>query len=143
MAKIIQLSLFPQKKAPKQNVASATIEENGGLTGDFHMNDGARAISLMGIETIQKVQQKEIEGLCSTKFQANLITKDLHYKNLQPGNKLNINGLPFLVESVGKDCFIECTMRNRSACPLRDGCAFGRFEVSGTISLGDEIVIKV
>ena len=142
MARIIAIGVIPEKKAAKRLLEEAVFVQNGGLEDDFHRDDTERAVSFMGIETGQKLREQGIEGLCTSRFQTNITTEGIELKALSAGDVLQMGGAEVKITQVGKECFAECRMVDRSRCPLRTECAFGVTVTGGLAKVGDEVIIK-
>lgn len=141
MAKLVEIGIFPEKKAPKLLVESACLLKGGGVEGDFHAGDTGRAISLMAKEIAGEVKRKGLEGFCTSKFSANLTTAGLDYQSLCAGNRLAVGNTILQIEQVGKECFLECPMEDKADCPVRAQCAFGLAEQGGAIRVGDDVTV--
>lgn len=139
MAKLICINIFPEKKAPKQEVSSAKTLKNGGLIGDFHVIDTARAISIIGIETKEALTRDGIVGLCTSKFSTNLVTEGIELNKLKPNARIMVGEAELKIMQIGKECFAECGMDDRSKCPLKSECAFAVALNSGIITVGCDV----
>lgn len=141
MAKLVEIGIFPEKKAPKQPVESAYLQRGGGIKGDCHAGDAERAISLMAGEAAEEIERKGLTGFCTSKFSANLTTIDLDYRVLRPGDRLAVGNIVLHIGQVGKECFLECPMEDKADCPIRAQCAFGTVEKGDILWLGDDVSI--
>lgn len=139
MAKLVGINIFSEKKAPKQEVNSAKLRTNGGLLGDFHVDDNERAISIIGIETKETLKREGIIGLCTSKFSTNLVTEGIELHKLKPQSRIMIGEAELKITQVGKECFAECGMDDRSKCPLKAECAFAVALNDGTIAVGCDV----
>lgn len=135
MATLVSIGVFPEKKAPRQELESAVLVAGGGLEGDFHAADPERAVSMVEARALDRMAG--LKGLCTSKFAANLIVEGLVLSRLAPGQLLRIGDAALRVTQVGKECFAECGMEDRSACPLRSGCAFAVAEQGSRLYVGD------
>lgn len=80
-------------------------------------------ISLMDERMIE--YNKTTDGLCTKKFHADIITKDLDYTKLKVGDVIKIDDNTIEIQKVGKNCFAECSYENKP-CLLCKNVAFGR-----------------
>lgn len=142
MAVVREIGIFAQKKAPKELLQNARFIPGGGIEGDFHANDGERAISMMGVETKQKMEDEQLKGLCTSKFSTNLMTEGVELQSLCVGDIVQIGEVEIEITQVGKECFAECQMTDRSKCPLKAECAFGFTLAGGTARPGDAMQVK-
>ena len=67
---------------------------------------------------------KENDGLCMKKFHADIITDNIDYASIKPGDIIEVNNKKIRLTKVGKSCFPECKLDNKP-CPLSKNVAFG------------------
>ena len=79
-------------------------------------------ISLMAGEIADEI--KSIEGFCTKKFKADIVTTGIDYKKLRENDVLELNGKNILITRVGKPCFPDCPVENKP-CILNHNVAFG------------------
>lgn len=79
-------------------------------------------ISLMDKKMISYI--KDNDGLCMKKFHADIITDNIDYSALKPGDIIFVNNKKIRLTKVGKSCFSECTLEDKP-CPLSKNVAFG------------------
>lgn len=142
MASVKEIGIFAQKKAPKELRQQVRLIPGGGIEGDFHANDGERAISMMGVETKRKMEREQLVGLCTSKFSTNLTTEGVELQSLSVGDIVQIGEAEIKITQVGKECFAQCQMTDRSKCPLKAECAFGVTITGGTARPGDAFQVK-
>ncbi len=123
-------------------VESATLQTGGGLSGDYYADATSRALSFMADEIAAEIEAKGLAGFCTSKFTANLKTKGLDYSALRAGDRLLIGDTVVVIEQAGKECFLDCPIEDRAACPMRTQCAFGFAEKGGAIQKGDSVTIR-
>lgn len=68
---------------------------------------------------------KSNNGLCTKKFHADIVTKDIDYAKLHVGEIMTIENTNIEIQRVGKPCFEECPIENKP-CELSRNVAFGR-----------------
>ena len=79
-------------------------------------------ISLMDKAMISYM--KENDGLCMKKFHADIITDNIDYASIKPGDIIEVNNKKIRLTKVGKSCFSECSLTNKP-CLLSKNVAFG------------------
>lgn len=80
---------------------------------------------------------RELPGLCTRRYNAELITGELDYKTLSPGSCLLIGSAKLEITAVGKRCFGECAIHQAGdICPIPGNCAFARVISGGHICTG-------
>lgn len=121
--------------------AQAALIAGRGLAGDAVSGREDRQLSLLAGELLPGL--RELDGLCTRKFQPNLVTQGVDYAALHPGVTLRIGQARIEITAQGKRCFDECPFRQRGErCPLPNNCAFGRVLAGGDIAVGDVITIE-
>lgn len=76
-------------------------------------------------------------GLCTQKFNADLITEGLDYAFLAEGCRLFIGTAVLEITAAGKRCFDECLLHQAGkTCPLPKNCAFAHVVLGGTVLSG-------
>ena len=100
--------------------------------------DSPRQLSLADGSALLKA--RKLPGLCTQRFNAELITEDLDYKTLFSGTRLKIGDAELEISATGKRCFDECVIHQAGeVCPLPSHCAFARVISGGQIRSGMEL----
>ena len=79
----------------------------------------------MAGEIIEEI--KSIDGFCTKKFKADIITNGVDYKALKAGDVLDFGDRKVRITKVGKPCFSDCPVENKP-CVLNGNVAFGEYE---------------
>jgi len=138
--RIRAISISTQKGTPKRNVPEADLETDHGMVGDAHAQDGHRQISLLALESIEKVRRQGGE-VSPGDFAENLTVEGLDLSALSVGSRLRIGQSAELeVTQRGKQCHGRCAIFEAIGdCIMpRDGI-FARVTRSGHITVGDVI----
>lgn len=136
------ISVSRQRGTPKANVAQADLEADFGIVGDAHAGRGHRQVSLLGVESINKLREKGVK-VSPGDFAENITIEGLPVKSLKLGSKLRICGQVELeVTQLGKRCHRRCGIFDRlGECIMpRDG-VFARVTTPGRIKVGDIIEV--
>jgi MOSC domain-containing protein YiiM len=121
---------------------SVLLIEKMGLEGNYHCG-GSRQVSLVASEALEALSHLEGTGLCLEKYAANLITKDLDYSLLRPGDRLVAGSAVLELTEVGKPCHYECALfQQKSVCPLTTMSAFAVVVTGGRIQTGDLLRVE-
>ena len=68
-------------------------------------------------------------GLCMKRFQADVVMDETRFENLHIDDIISIKGRRVRIVRVGKECFTGCELHDNNVyCPLKDSCAFGKWE---------------
>lgn len=143
MANIISVKISEKKGIVKHQVDKGYFKVNLGLVGDFHAGKGDRQVSLLGIESINKIKKSGIEGLCTSKFAENLTVDGISLYELPAGTILRIGDAILKITHVGKECYSECKIHDLSAeCILQKEVVFAIVLKDGWIKPGDKITVE-
>lgn len=142
MAKVIAVNISEKKGVPKQSIEKGYFEVNHGLVGDAHAGNWHRQVSLLGMESIEKMKASGLKGLCMGKFAENLTTDGLILYELPVGTKLKIGETLMEVTQIGKECHAGCAIRKLVGdCVMPREGIFTKVLTAGWIKPGDEITV--
>lgn len=140
--KIVAVNISEKKGVFKKPIAQGEFKVDHGLVGDAHAGNWHRQVSLLGIESINKMKALGIEGLCSGKFAENLTTEGLELWKLPVGTKLKIGETEQEVTQIGKECHVKCEIFQKiGSCIMPTEGIFTKVLKNGIIKAGDEIEI--
>jgi MOSC domain-containing protein YiiM len=140
--KVIAINISEKKGVPKKTIAEGMFKIDHGLVGDAHAGNWHRQVSLLGIESIDKMKAMGVEGLCTGKFAENLTTEGLELWKLPIGTKLEIGETIQEVTQIGKECHTKCAIYHQVGnCVMPTDGIFTKVLKEGTIRPGD--IIKV
>ena len=125
------------KDASRESVDTLSLYEHLGVIGDCKSEkDGS--VSLLTREAEEQI--RDLGGLCTAKFAANIVTEGLDYTLLSVGTRLAIGISEIEITRVGKPCYEACAIaQSGETCPLPKNCAFARVLRGGEIYVHDEI----
>jgi len=139
MAKIIAISTSKEKGIKKENVAQGELVPNFGLAGDAHAGDWHRQVSLLGMESIEKIKAKGLD-VKPGDFAENLTTEGIELFTLPIGQKLKIGNTLHEVTQIGKECHNRCNIfYTVGDCVMPREGIFTRVLVGGPVVVGDKI----
>lgn len=142
MAKVIAVNISETKGVPKKPIEKGFFEINNGLVGDAHAGNWHRQVSLLGQESIDKLDMSQISGSCVGVFAENLTTEGIILYELPVATKLKIGETEMEVTQIGKECHLGCAIRNIVGdCVMPREGIFTKVLKSGWIKSGDEIEI--
>jgi MOSC domain-containing protein YiiM len=125
------------KDALRETVDTLTLDEHLGVVGD-HRSEKDGSVTLFSRDAEERV--RDLGGLCTTKFSANIITDGLDFSRLSAGARLNIGTCELELTRVGKPCYENCAIaQSGETCPIPQNCAFARVVHGGEIQTNDEI----
>ena len=140
--KVIAVNISEKKGVSKRTIEQGEFKVDHGLVGDAHAGNWHRQVSLLGIESINKMKALGIEGLCTGKFAENLTTEGLELYKLPVGTKLKIGDTLHEVTQIGKECHVKCAIFQQiGSCVMPTEGIFTKVLKDGIIKAGDEIEI--
>lgn len=142
MAKVIAINISEKKGIPKEPIDKGYFEVDHGLVGDAHAGNWHRQVSLLGMESIEKVKALGINGLCTGKFAENLTTEGIVLYEIPVGTRLKIGETVMEVTQIGKECHAGCAIfKLIGDCVMPKEGIFTKVLTPGWILPGDEIEV--
>jgi MOSC domain-containing protein YiiM len=144
MPKILAVCKSEQKGTSKQPVTVGELEVNCGLVGDAHAggNDRAREISLLAIESIEKMNSTGFDFHAGD-FAENLTTSGIELVSLPIGTNMKVGKEVVLeVTQIGKKCHTGCAVfKLAGTCIMPKEGIFARVVTGGLVRPEDEIIV--
>jgi len=142
MAKVIAINISKAKGEQKHSIDKGYFEIESGLQGDAHAGDWHRQVSLLGMESINKVKNTGLIDLENGSFAENLTTEGIILFELPIGTTLEIGETLMEVTQIGKECHQGCAIREKTGdCVMPREGIFTKIIRSGWIKPNDQIVI--
>lgn len=142
MAKILAVSISPNKGMQKENQPEVMVKENFGIIGDAHAADWHRQVSLLAQESIDKMLAKGLD-VSAGDFAENITTEGIDLLALEIGAQLQC-GEDVLLEITqkGKECHSHCAIYQQAGeCVMPTEGIFGRVLRGGRLAPGMEIKV--
>jgi len=144
--KVFSINIGKEKGKPKEMVRSAVFKVGYGIEGDVHAGGGARQISLLSIEEIEKVEAGSAS--CDIDFRPgifaeNITTEGIELSKLKNGDMIQIGESVVLkVTQIGKECVSGChIMKHVGRCIMPKQGVFASVEKGGAVLLHDRIML--
>jgi len=140
--KILAVCRSEKKGTVKKEISEGLLIRDFGLKKDAHSGKWHRQVSLLGIESINKMRDKGFE-LSFGDFAENLTVEGLPLYQLSLGTKLKIGEEVLLeVTQIGKECHYDCEIRKKIGdCVMPREGIFTRVLEGGKVKAGDEIEV--
>ena len=143
MNRIEAVCVSSEKGTRKRNVDRGVLVLGHGLEGDAHAGDWHRQVSLLAIESIDKMRAKGLD-VGPGDFAENLTTRGLDLPSLPIGSLLAVGGQsppPLLeVTQIGKECHTRCAIFYQAGdCVMPREGIFARVLRGGPVAVGDPI----
>jgi MOSC domain-containing protein YiiM len=141
IGKIVAISVSKKKGIPKTNVTHATLVENWGMEGDVHAGNWHRQISILALESINKMREKGL-NVRPGAFAENITTEFIDVPNLHVGDRLRIGATVLEITQIGKECLAKCAIYYRAGdCVMPREGVFARIITGGKIRVGDTLQV--
>lgn len=140
---VISVNLSRTKSVRKKPVPEAVLIEEYGLKGDAHAAPGIRQVSLLALESIDKMRKMGLE-VGPGDFAENITTANLDLVTLPIGTVLEVGeGVVLEVSQIGKTCHTKCAIfRQVGQCVMPEEGIFARVLKGGKIKAGDKIHVR-
>ncbi len=138
--KVLAVNISPEKGTRNSNVGQSCLLPEFGLKDDAHAGKWHRQVSLLAMESIQKMVQLGLK-VGPGDFAENITTQGLNLLELPVGTRLTIGRSAVLeVTQIGKVCHTRCAIYYQAGdCVMPKEGIFARVIEGGEIAVGDEI----
>ena len=141
-AEIVEVSISKEKGTRTENIPEGLLIENHGFRDDAHAGDWHRQVSLLAIESIEKIRAKGLD-VGPGDFAENITTRGIDLVNLPIGTRLKV-GAEVLMEvtQIGKECHTRCAIYYQAGdCVMPREGIFTKVLKGGRIRKSDQIVV--
>ena len=142
MAKVLAVCISEVRGIQKHPVEQAELQENYGIVGDAHAGAWHRQVSLLGVDSVEKLQDKITLKLKPGDFAENILVEGICVYRLPVGARLRLGTALCQVTQIGKTCHNDCAIRRAAGdCVMPREGIFVRVLESGTVKPGDEVFL--
>ncbi|MBC7316881.1 MAG: MOSC domain-containing protein [Chloroflexi bacterium] len=139
--KVVAVCTSDRTGIPKKSIAEGTLKVNWGLEGDAHAGTWHRQVSLLALESIEKMRAKGL-NVHPGSFAENITTQGLELYTLPLGTRLRLGTALVEVTQIGKECHTKCAIYQAAGdCVMPREGIFVRVLEPGTVRAGDPIEI--
>jgi MOSC domain-containing protein YiiM len=135
---IVGVCMSQRRTDPKKNVGKGLLKKGVGLVGDSHAGT-EKEVSLLAIESIQRLCQETGISAGPGCFAENITTAGMNLTFLPIGSKLQIGEAKLLVIQIGKDPSQPHTYNYQGYSILPREGLFCKVIESGEVKIGDSI----
>ncbi|MGD9473992.1 MAG: hypothetical protein AB7V37_03175 [Eubacteriaceae bacterium] len=114
-----------------------------GIEKDAHGKKGNRQLSLMTKKNADALANVRDQGLCTQRFNENILISDVDKDLLQPGVRICFKTAQIEITEIGKTCFGCDLSDTHQFCPLVDDVIFAEVCEEGIIKVGDIFEINI
>lgn len=138
--RIKAVCISEKKGEQKHTVDEIKLLPDWGIEGDAHAGKWHRQVSLLGLESVKKVQERIAFELKPGAFAENILCKGICLYELPVGTRLCIGTALCEVTQIGKECHNDCAIRKAAGdCVMPREGIFVKVLESGTARPGDTI----
>ena len=142
MAKVLAVCISEVRGIQKHPVEQAELRGNYGIVGDAHAGAWHRQVSLLGVDSVEKLQDKITLKLKPGDFAENILVEGICVYRLPVGARLRLGTALCQVTQIGKTCHNDCAIRRAAGdCVMPREGIFVRVLESGTVKPGDEVFL--
>ena len=136
------ISISEKKGTKKTNVSEAEVKIDFGIVGDAHGGNWHRQISLLAIESIDKMIEMGADVLPGS-FAENITTQGIKLPDLPIGCRLKAGEeIEFEVSQIGKECHSRCEIfKQVGDCIMPREGIFAKVMKAGVMKVGDTIEV--
>ncbi|MDG5469789.1 MOSC domain-containing protein [Deltaproteobacteria bacterium IMCC39524] len=139
---IVAVCTSKEKGERKTDVGQAELLEGFGLVGDAHGGDWHRQVSLLAIESIDKMRAAGLD-VGPGDFAENLTTQGVNLYTLPVGTRLRVGDSVLLeMTQIGKECHDRCAIYHQAGdCVMPKEGVFATVINGGPVKTGDSLEI--
>lgn len=137
MGKVISLNISEKRGTEKNQVFSVNAIKDYGIEGDAHAGNWDRQISILPVESFEKVPNDKIDEVKNGGFTENITISGIPLDKLNIGALIQIGESIIKVLHIGKQVYKE---HNRPYIVSREG-RFGVVIKSGKININDSVKV--
>lgn len=139
---IVAVCISKEKGERKTDVGEAEFQEGFGLLGDAHGGDWHRQVSLLAIESIDKMRAAGLD-VGPGDFAENLTTRGVNLYSLPVGTCLRVGDSVLLkMTQIGKECHDRCAIYHQAGdCVMPKEGVFATVVTGGLVKTGDKLEI--
>ena len=140
---VIKAVCISEKKGQQKHPVDVVhLRPKHGIDGDAHAGNWHRQISLLGQESVDRLQEKIPIRLFPGAFAENILCEGLNLYTLPVGTKLRTGTALCEVTQIGKECHADCAIRRQAGdCVMPREGIFAVVLEEGEARPGDEICV--
>lgn len=136
---MVSVNISSTKGVVKNPVPAGRLEPEVGLVGDAHAGPWHRQLSLLALESIQKMRAKGL-SVNPGDFAENITVEGLSLHTLPIGTRLALGSVEVEVTQIGKECHAGCAIRQQTGdCVMPREGIFVRVLNPGQVRPGDPV----
>ena len=142
-AVIKAVCISERKGQQKHPVESVHLRPEYGIEGDAHAGNWHRQVSLLGQESMDRLQEKISIPLLPGAFAENILCEGIELYTLPVGTRLRVGTALCEVTQIGKECHADCAIRRQAGdCVMPREGIFAIVLTEGEARVGDLITVE-
>jgi len=139
---VVSVNISERKTVRKKPVEICKLLEEHGLEKDAHAGDWHRQVSLLALESIEKMREMGLE-VKPGDFAENITTQGIELVTLPIGTRMTIGDRILLeVTQIGKVCHTKCAIYYQAGdCIMPKEGIFARVLKGGEVKVGNKIKV--
>jgi MOSC domain-containing protein YiiM len=139
--RVIAVCTSAKKGTRKRDVRRAELRVDWGIVGDAHAADWHRQVSLLALESIEKMRALGL-NVGPGSFAENITTAGLELTSLPIGSRLRLGDALVEVTQIGKICHDRCAIYYQAGdCVMPREGIFVRVCEGGLVRAGDAVEV--
>lgn len=139
---VVAVCISERKGTVKHEVDEITLIDDYGVENDAHAKTPNRQVSLLGVESVEKLEQKVNYKFAHGAFAENILTKGIELFTIPVGTKFVIGNTKCELTQIGKKCHNDCEIKRQTGdCVMPREGVFVKVLEGGTIKKGDIIEV--
>ena len=140
--RIKAISVSKERGTQKTNVSRVELQADFGIIGDAHSGNWHRQVSLLALESIDKMIAKGAK-IAPGNFAENITTEGIDLCALEIGSILSLGAdVELEITQFGKECHSHCEIFEQIGdCIMPREGIFARVVKAGAINVGDHIEV--
>ncbi len=141
--KVVSVNISQNKGEKKTAIGSGELIANFGLKGDGHSGNWHRQVSLLALESIEKMRKVGLSVDCGS-FAENITTSGIDLVSLKIGQIIRIGeGIVLKVTQIGKICHERCAIYYQAGdCVMPKEGIFVEVLSGGEVKVSDSIKVN-
>ena len=141
---VIRAVCISEKKGQQKHpVERVRLRPEHGIEGDAHAGNWHRQVSLLGQESVDRLQEKISIPLFPGAFAENVLCEGIELYKLPLGTRLRVGTALCEVTQIGKECHADCAIRRQAGdCVMPREGIFAIVLTAGEARAGDLVVLE-
>ena len=110
MAEVVAVCISEKRGTKKHTVPYIELKINHGIVSDAHAGDWHRQVSLLSVESVDKMRTDTL-NFGPGDFAENILTKGLELFTLPVGTLLSVGETILEITQIGKKCHNDCEIK--------------------------------